>query len=114
MTGYDDAVPKIPSACISVEEAQMLRRMQDRGNNIRIHMKLTCHFEAPATSRNTIFEITGSERPHEIVLLSGHFDSWDVGQGAMDDGGGCAVMWSAMMAIKLLGINVCVIYGFIF
>jgi carboxypeptidase Q len=50
-----------------------------------------------------VFELTGTELPHEVVLISGHFDSWDVGQGAMDDGGGCATMWAALSALKMLG-----------
>jgi carboxypeptidase Q len=47
--------------------------------------------------------IIGWEKPNEIVLLSGHFDSWDVGQGAMDDGGGCIVAWHALYTLMKLG-----------
>uniref|UniRef100_A0A914W508 Carboxypeptidase Q n=1 Tax=Plectus sambesii TaxID=2011161 RepID=A0A914W508_9BILA len=50
-----------------------------------------------------IFEWTGSVSPNEYVVLTGHFDSWDVGQGAMDDGGGCAVAWNTLTALKKLG-----------
>ncbi len=48
-------------------------------------------------------DILGSEKPNEIVLISAHLDSWDVGQGALDDGGGCAIMWHALYTLKKLG-----------
>lgn len=59
----------------------------------------------PATSRNTIAEITGKSIPDEVVVVSGHLDSWDVGQGAMDDGGGAFVSWVSLAAIKSLGLR---------
>jgi carboxypeptidase Q len=58
-----------------------------------------------APSRNVIAEIVGSEKPDEFVILGGHIDSWDVGQGAMDDGGGCVAAWEAVKLIKRLGLK---------
>jgi carboxypeptidase Q len=59
----------------------------------------------PARSYNVVADVRGSERPDEIVVMGGHIDSWDVGQGAMDDGGGAVVAWEALRLIKELGIR---------
>jgi carboxypeptidase Q len=72
-------------------------------------LKVRLYMEAqnlpPATSRNTIAEIKGKSNPEEVVIVSGHLDSWDVGQGAMDDGGGAFVSWVSVAAIKSLGLR---------
>ncbi len=101
--GYTNESAKIAAACITVEDAQMLWRMQERGEELEIFVKITSNSLGTTSSRNTVFELKGTEHPEEIVLLSGHFDSWDVGEGAMDDGAGCAVMWQAVTALKNLG-----------
>ncbi len=62
-------------------------------------------FLPDAESANVIAELRGSERPDEIVLISGHLDSWDVGQGAHDDGGGCIIAWEAVRLLKALGLK---------
>jgi len=58
-----------------------------------------------APSRNAIAELRGSELPDEVVIVSGHLDSWDVGQGAMDDGGGVVAAWEAVRLMKQLGLR---------
>jgi len=102
---YDDKVKRIPHAALSVEDAQMLARMQSRGETIRIQLKMEARTLSPAKSRNVIAEIRGSEKPNEIVIVSGHIDSWDVGQGAMDDGGGCLAAWEAARLILKSGLK---------
>ena len=102
---YDDKVKRIPHAALSVEDAQMLARMQSRGETIRIQLKMEARTLSPAKSRNVIAEIRGSEKPNEIVIVSGHIDSWDVGQGAMDDGGGCLAAWEAARLIMKSGLK---------
>ncbi|TKR57377.1 hypothetical protein L596_030854 [Steinernema carpocapsae] len=99
-TGSGGRGAVIPSACLTIEEAEMLQRMYKRGKKLEIRMQIKSREVGKCTSRNTIFDIKGSTYPDEIVLLSGHMDSWDVGQGAMDDGGGMAVAWNALNIIK--------------
>uniref|UniRef100_A0A8D1DJH1 Carboxypeptidase Q n=2 Tax=Sus scrofa TaxID=9823 RepID=A0A8D1DJH1_PIG len=100
---YQDGVPKIPTACITVEDAEMMSRMASRGNRIVIHLKMGARNYPDADSFNTVAEIIGSKYPEQVVLVSGHLDSWDVGQGAMDDGGGAFISWEALSLIKDLG-----------
>jgi carboxypeptidase Q len=102
---YEDGVRKIPHAAITVEDAMMLQRMQDRGQKIVVKLKMSAKMFPDAKSRNVIAEIRGSEKPEEIVVIGGHIDSWDVGQGAMDDAGGCMVAWDALNVIQSLGLK---------
>ena len=102
---YDDQVKRIPHAALSVEDAMMLARMQSRGETIRVRLKMEARTLPPTKSRNVIAEIRGSEKPNEIVIVSGHIDSWDVGQGAMDDGGGCLAAWEAARLIMKSGLK---------
>lgn len=102
---YSDNVTKIPTACIAVEDAEMFDRMQQRGWNMSIHLYMGAQNLPPTVSRNTVAEIVGSVYPEQVVVVSGHLDSWDVGQGAMDDGGGAFISWQALSAIKHLGLR---------
>jgi carboxypeptidase Q len=70
-----------------------------------VRLLLRSHYEADADSANVIGEIVGRERPHEVVLVGGHFDSWDVGTGASDDGAGCIATWEALRLMVKLGIR---------
>jgi len=102
---YTSDVPKIPAAAITTEDADRLQRMADRGSRIVVRLKMEAHFEADATSANVIGELRGREKPEEIVVVSGHLDSWDVGAGATDDGGGCIVAWEALRIMKKLNLR---------
>ena len=107
-TGVQEYLPnvtKIPAASITVEDAQMLDRMQQRGWPIKIQLYMGAQNLPQAVSRNTVAEVVGSVYPEQVVVVSGHLDSWDVGQGAMDDGGGAFVSWQALSTIKHLGLK---------
>ena len=102
---YANGVKKIPHAALSLEDANMLTRMAARGEKLRIQLKMEAHTLPDGISRNVIAEIPGREKPEEIVIVSGHIDSWDVGQGAMDDGGGCLAAWEAARLMLKLGLR---------
>lgn len=105
MMGYDSTVARIPTAAITVEDAEMLHRMQDRGERIVVRLTMEARMLPDSPSRNAVAEVVGSERPDEVVVLGGHIDSWDVGQGAMDDGGGAVAAWAAVKLIQDLGLH---------
>ena len=102
---YADDQPRIPAAAITAEDADRLQRMQNRGTVVRLRLKMEAKFLPDAQSYNVIGEIRGSERPDEVVVVGGHFDSWDVGTGSTDDGGGCVVTWEALRLMKRLNLR---------
>jgi carboxypeptidase Q len=102
---YEDGRPEIPHAAITLEDAGMLHRMQDRGERIEILLKMEGRSEDMVPSRNVMAEIVGWEHPDQVVVLGGHSDSWDVGQGAMDDAGGVVAAWEAVRLMKVLGLR---------
>src|SRR5919107_2480270 len=102
---YTDGAPQIPAAAITTEDADRLQRMQDRGTRVRVRLKMEAKFLPDADSFNVIGELRGRETPEELVLVSGHFDSWDVGTGSTDDGGGCVVSWEALRIMKKLNLR---------
>jgi hypothetical protein len=97
---YDDEVPPIPSAAISTLDAERLVELQRRHGRVVVRLQLGCRTLPDRPSANVIGEIRGSERPHEIVLLGAHLDAWDVGEGAHDDGAGCAHLLEAMRILR--------------
>ncbi|XP_076295596.1 carboxypeptidase Q-like [Lasioglossum baleicum] len=102
MQSYAANVTKIPVACITPEDSTLLRRIAIRGETIKINLKMEAKTLPNELSRNVIAEIVGSTMPEKVVVVSGHVDSWDVGQGAMDDGGGAFVSWHALKLLKHL------------
>ena len=102
---YSADVAQIPAAAIATEDADRLQRMSDRGDRVVVRLKMEAHFEPDVESANVVGEIRGRERPDEVVVVSGHLDSWDVGAGATDDGGGCVVTWEAVRLMKKLNLR---------
>ena len=103
--GYDSTVAKIPAAALSTEDAAMLHRMSSRGEKVIVTLKMSAQKHPDAPSRNVVADLVGSEKPNEIVVLGGHIDSWDVGQGAMDDAGGVVAAWEAVKLLKRLDLR---------
>lgn len=102
---YTPGVPEIPAAAIAGEDANQIVRLTSRGRRVRMRLVTSGRTEPDVESANVVAEIRGRERPDEIVLLGGHFDSWDVGTGASDDAVGCIVTWEAARLMKKLGIR---------
>ncbi len=95
---YEDGVPKIPAAALSVEDAEHLARLAARGS-VSVELSLGAKTLPDALSGNAIGDYRGTELPDEIVVIGGHIDSWDVGDGSSDDGSGCLM---AIEAVRLL------------
>ena len=98
--GYDEKVVRIPAAAVSIEDAQMLQRMQDRGERIVLKLRMEAKTLEDTDSYNVVAEWRGRELPKEVVVLGGHIDSWDVGPGAHDDGAGVIASWEALRLIS--------------
>ncbi|XP_045492536.1 carboxypeptidase Q-like isoform X2 [Colias croceus] len=96
---YEKDVPKIPTAAITVEDAALLRRLYEKKEKIVLNIKMFSTYDRKK-SRNTIIDFKGSKYPDKYVIVSGHIDSWDVGQGAMDDGGGMMISWFVPVVLK--------------
>lgn len=95
---YADGVTKIPHAAVSAEDADMIANLVPQGR-VRIRLVLTPQTLPDAVSYNVVADLKGSEHPEQIVIVSGHLDSWDLGTGAIDDGAGCVM---AMQTVQLL------------
>jgi Zn-dependent M28 family amino/carboxypeptidase len=83
----------------------MISRLCQRGVAVRVNLKMEARDEGLAPSANVIAEIRGREKPDEVVVISGHFDSWDVGQGAQDDAGGCITAVEALNVLRKLDLR---------
>jgi carboxypeptidase Q len=96
---YTAEDPKIPGAAVTWEDSMMLRRLADSGDRVVVRLRMEAKMLPDADSANVIGDIPGRERPDEIVVMGGHIDSWDVGQGAHDDGSGCVAAMEAARVI---------------
>ena len=101
---YQGDGPRVPAAAVSVEDASRLARLAARGP---VHVRLTMGAQMlpDAQSSNVVAEIRGRDKPDEFVVVGGHLDSWDVGTGAVDDGGGCIVTWEALRLMRALNLR---------
>ncbi len=97
-----NVAPPIPHCAITIEDAEFLQRAQNRGEKIVVQLKMSAQEFPDTPSRNVVAELVGRENPDEIIVLGGHIDSWDVGQGAMDDGGGSIAAWEAVRLMQKL------------
>jgi len=99
---YDDNVAKIPAGAISTADADVLEAMFEQDQLVRIDVNMQAKDAGWQTSYNVIGEITGSERPEEVILIGAHLDSWDEGTGALDDGAGVGIVMAAANHIKTI------------
>jgi len=102
---YAEGQPQIPAAAVTTEDAARLERMFNRGTKVRLKLMMEAKFLPDADSANVVGEIRGRELPNEVVVIGGHFDSWDVGTGSTDDGGGCVATWEALRLMKKLNLR---------
>jgi len=102
---YAEGIAKIPAAALSVEDADMIQRLVRGGSQVQVRLMMEAHQDADADSHNVMGEIRGSEKPEEVVVLGGHIDSWDIGQGANDDGSGIMATFQAVALMKKLGLR---------
>jgi carboxypeptidase Q len=86
--GYKDSIQKIPACCVSTNDANWLSAELKTGKKIKLHLQMNCQMLPDEKSYNVIGEIRGSKFPKEYITVGGHLDSWDVGEGAHDDGAG--------------------------
>lgn len=105
MMRYAADAKKIPAAAVSTEDADMLARLAAAGGKPVVRLKMEAKDEGLVPSANIVAEIRGATKPEEIVVLGGHIDSWDVGQGAHDDGAGSVAAMEALAIIRKLGLK---------
>jgi len=102
---YADDAPMVPTAAVTVEDALLIQRLFDSGDTVRVHLEMAAQTLPDARAANVVGEIRGREKPEEVVVIGGHIDSWDVGQGAQDDGSGMVAALAAAHIIHELGLR---------
>ncbi|HTE05003.1 MAG TPA: M20/M25/M40 family metallo-hydrolase [Planctomycetota bacterium] len=100
---YAEGVARVPTAAISTCGAERLAALLHAGQRVSLRLRLDCRTLPDAPSANVLGEIVGSELPDEVVVMGGHLDCWDVGQGASDDGGGVCQCLEALRLIRATG-----------
>lgn len=103
-TGYDSKLPSIPAGAITAEDAELLARLSAQGP-VRLHLALTPKLLPEVDSYNVIADLKGSRHPEQVVVVSGHLDSWDLGTGALDDAAGIAVAMETAQILKQLDLQ---------
>lgn len=102
---YTDSIPQVPAVAIGITDADFLSIAVEKEPELKLQLKLSCKTLPDAQSYNVIGELTGSEFPEEVIVVGGHFDSWDKGDGAHDDGAGCIQSMEVLDLFKRLHIK---------
>lgn len=102
---YDPEVPAIPAAALTVEDAAWIRRVTATGQTVTVRLQTQGQTLPDRASRNTLADLPGREAPDELVVVGCHIDSWDVGQGAQDDGSGCMIAWEGARLLAASGLT---------
>jgi carboxypeptidase Q len=105
VTRYNDSFPKIPAVAISTNNANAISTQIKNGKSIKVFFKNNCTMLAPVQSYNVVGEIRGSEKPAEIITVGGHLDSWDLAEGAQDDGAGIVQSIEIIRVLKKTGVQ---------
>ncbi len=105
VTNFEEGVPVIPAGALTEESLGKLERLLQSGERVVVHYVSEAKMLPDADGANVIGELRGTEKPDEVVVISGHLDSWDVGQGAQDDGTGCIGPLQALILLKQLGLR---------
>ncbi|MCI0651102.1 MAG: M20/M25/M40 family metallo-hydrolase [Planctomycetes bacterium] len=103
--GYDDDLPKIPACAVSTLGAERLATLLATGEKVVLALRLDCATLENEKSHNVVGELRGTTKPDEVVVIGGHLDAWDVGQGAHDDAAGCCHALEALRLLKSLGLR---------
>jgi carboxypeptidase Q len=104
-TGFADGVKKVPCAALSAVDADFLHDALQKSPSLQFKMIMNCKMLDSVQSYNVIAEIRGTQLPNEIIVVGGHLDSWDVGEGAHDDGSGCMQSLEVIRTIKALNLQ---------
>ena len=102
---YNDSLTKIPAIAISTKDSDVLRSLLKEDKDMTFYFRTTCHQDEDTESFNVIGELKGSEKPEEIIVVGGHVDSWDLGEGAHDDGTGIVQSIEVLRIFQTLGIK---------
>ena len=102
---YNDSFPKIPAVAISTNDADKLSNALTQKQASQVYFKTNCGMKGEVLSHNVVGEIRGSEMPNEVLTVGGHLDSWDLAEGANDDGSGCVQSMEVIRVFKALGIR---------
>ncbi len=102
---YEENVPMIPAVAISTQQAELLSRLLKDEKELNIYLETHCEILADAPSYNVVGQLNGGEYKDEIIDVGGHLDSWDLAQGAHDDGAGCVQAIEVLRLYKELGIK---------
>jgi carboxypeptidase Q len=102
---YEGGTPKVPGLAVSTLGADALSRALSADPELKVFLRTNCATLNPVTSFNVCGEIRGEEKPAEVILLGSHLDSWDLGEGAHDDGAGCAHVVEALRLLKSAGVK---------
>lgn len=103
--GYAEDAAKIPTAAVSTKGAARIAALLARGLRVRLHLRLDCQTLPDERSFNVIGELRGRELPDEVLVVGGHLDAWDVGEGAHDCGAGCTQSMAALSLLKRLNLR---------
>lgn len=102
---YEEGTDSIPAFALSTNSAYNLAQALEKNPNLEIELKANCKLYADVESHNVVAEITGSDFPDQVISVGGHLDSWDVGEGAHDDGAGVVQALEMLRIFKALGIK---------